>query len=202
MKEVLNRLQKFPNNLDPISSQVKRYLDNNTKYSDEEVKVLHRPWVAPLNWGLMLYQGANPEWFQEFQKRTMKEIPEFYLEFLKHINGCFLFDMSLYGLTPSVYETGSLNRTILQCHDLTTANNSWVYEYDVDPKLFHFGSRHYTEDENVGYFFADEQILCFRNNGEQINQWKNLESMLFEEIEVVEQMMLENVPNDVKLVVK
>lgn len=202
MKEVLNRLQKFPNNLDPISSQVKRYLDNNTKYSDEEVKVLHRPWVAPLNWGLMLYQGANREWFQEFQKRTMKEIPEFYLEFLKHINGCFLFDMSLYGLTPSVYETGSLNRTILQCHDLTTANNSWVYEYDVDPKLFHFGSRHYTEDENVGYFFADEQILCFRNNGEQFNQWKNLESMLFEEIEVVEQMMLENVPNDVKLVVK
>jgi hypothetical protein len=199
MREILNRIETFPNELKPISIQVKKYLDNNSDIDESVINVLHRPWVAPLNWGLMLYQGANPEWFTEFKNRTEKEIPSFYKDFLQHINGGFIYGISMYGLTPSAYETGLLNRTILQCHDLTTANNSWVREYNVDPQLFHFGGQSYSRKENVGYFFDNDMILCYRENGELINKWTNLGEMLFDEIDIAEQMMLDQIPKDVKL---
>jgi hypothetical protein len=202
MKEILERIDALPLELGSIAIQAKKYVKNNSNIDEKVLNVLHRPWVAPLNWGLMLYSGAKHEWFSEFTKRTEKEIPDFYKNFLKSVNGGFIYGMSMYGLTPSSYETGTLNRTILQCHDLTTANNSWIREYDVEPKLFHFAGRSYTRSENVGYFFDDEKVLCYRKNGELIDTWTTFGEMLFDEIEIVEQMMLEKVPEDVELIVE
>lgn len=199
MKQIIERIETFPKELGPIVIQVKKYLENNSNINESVMNVLHRPWVAPLNWGLMLYKGANPNWYEEFKKRTEKDIPLFYQDFIQYINGGFIYGMSMYGLTPSVYETGTLSRTILQCHDLTTANNSWIRNYDVDQDLFHFAGRSFSRKENVGYFYDNNQILCHRKNGELINKWNTLGEMLFDETEIAEQRMLESIPENVKL---
>ena len=99
-----------------------------------------------------------------------------------------------------LYNSGQLNRSSLQCHDLTTANNNWIREYDVDPNLFHFGGRSYNDDENVGYFFDKQKILCCRKNGELINKWNTFSKMLSDEIKIVEQEMLDEVPREIHLI--
>jgi hypothetical protein len=202
MKEIRNRIENLPPELDSIANQANKYLENNSSINELVLNILHRPWIARLNWGLMLYKGANVNWFIEFTERTGKEIPKFYIDFLKSINGGFIYDISLYGLTPSLYNSGKLNRSILQCHDLTTANNNWIRGYEVDPNLFHFGGRSYTDDENVGYFFDKQKILCYRKNGELINEWDTFSKMLSDEIKIAEQKMLDEVPKEIELIIK
>jgi len=202
MKEILERVEALPEELMPITIQVKKYLEINSNIDESVMNILHRPWIAPLNWGLTLYKAAEPAWFSEFFKRTAKEIPDFYHDFLRNINGGFIYGMSMYGLTPSLYEKGLLNRTILECHDLTEANNDWIYEYNVDPEFFHFAGRPYSRNENIGYFFDNEQILCYRKSGELINKWDSLGEMLFDEIEIVEKRMLERLPENMQLKVQ
>lgn len=199
MKKILRRIEAFPNSLAPISYQVKKYINNDSSINRSVMNILHRPWVAPLNWGLMLYSRAKPRWFKKFSKMTEMEIPDFYQEYLKSMNGGFIYGMSLYGLTPSIYKSGLLNRSILECLDLTTANNSWYINYNLDQKLFYFGSRHYNNVELVGYFFDGNKILCYRKNGELINSWSNLGDMLLDEIAILEDTMLREVPEGVKL---
>ncbi len=200
MTEIRNRIDNLPPELDSIANQARKYLENNSNINEFVLNVLHRPWVARLNWGLMLYEVADVNWFDEFTNRTGKEIPKFYKDFLKSINGGFIYDLSLYGLTPSLYNSGQLNRSILQCHDLTTANNNWIREYEVDPNLFHFGGRSYTYDENVGYFFDKQKILCYRKNGELINEWDTFSKMLSDEIKIVEKKMLDEIPKEIDLI--
>lgn len=196
MKEILERKESFSKELKPISIQIEKYLNNNSNIDELVLNVLHRPWIAPLNWGLMLYRGAKAEWFSEYEEMTGKVIPNFYKEFLTNINGAFIYGISLYGLTPSIFEKGLLNRTRLQCHDLATANNRWNINYKVDQNLFYFGGRHYSDDENVGYFWKNNIILCYRTNGKLLKQWNTFEEMLSEEIEIAEKMMLEEVPKE------
>lgn len=196
MKEIFTRIESFPIELKPISMQIEKYLDNNSNINASVLNVLHRPWIAPLNWGLMLYKEAKTEWFLDFKEKTGKEIPDFYKDFLKQINGGFIYGISMYGLTPSFFETGLLNRTLLQCHNLATANNQWIANYKVNPNLFYFASRNYTEDENVGYFWNDGIIMCYRENGELLKQWNSLKEMLNEEIEIAEQIMLSEIPKE------
>ena len=199
MKEILERTDTFPIELSSITIQIKRYLDNNSNIDELVLNVLHRPWVARLNWGIMIYKGVKTNWFAEFTKITDKEIPDFYKDFLKHINGGFIYGISMYGLTPSFFETGLLNRTLLQCHNLTSANNQWIREFKVENNLFYFASRNYTEDENVGYFSKDNLILCYRKNGQLLKQWNSLKEMLSEEIEIAEQIMLKNIPKEINI---
>ena len=84
----------------------------------------------------MLFKGADKSWLEQFENMTQKLIPDFYKNFLGLVNGCFVHGISFYGLTPSIYIKGTLDRSILQCHDLTTANNEWINEYEVDKRLF------------------------------------------------------------------
>lgn len=130
---------------------------------------------------------------------TQKLIPDFYKRFLTVLNGSFIHGISFYGLTPSIYLRGKLDRSILQCHDLTTANNEWIKEYKVDKKFFHFGGRSYSNSENLGYFFDSDKILAIRKNGNVINEWTNYFEFLFDEIENAEQMTLQKIPMDVNV---
>ncbi len=200
MKEIIERIETFPNEYNSIKIQIKRYLGNNSNIDELVLNVLHRPWVAKLNWGIMLYKEVKTDWFAIYLAETGKEIPDFYKDFLKYINGGFIYGISLYGLTPSVFESGLLNRTVLQCLNLVTANTYWIAEYKVEKDLFHFASRNYTYEENVGYFFKDGVIFCYRKNGELLKQWNSLEEMLNEEIEIAEKDMLNKIPQEVKII--
>ena len=163
------------------------------------MNIFHRPWVAPFNWGLRLYKGVDKNWLEQFEQKTQKVIPDFYKDFLLEINGCFIYDLSLFGLLPSIFLKGVLDRTQLQCHDLVTANTNWIYEYKVDKNNFHFGGRSYTYSENIGYFFDSNKIRALRSNGKTIKEWQNFSVFLNDEIKEAEKMMIKEIPKEIEI---
>ncbi len=197
-----SKIDSLPDEYLAIKKQALKYLPNNSNINEiGTLNIFHRPWIARLNWGLMLCKGAEIKWFAQYRELTKKEIPEFYINFLRVINGCFIYDIALAGLTPSIFMKGTLDRSILQCHDLTTANINWIKEYEVDRKCFHFGGRNYSPTENLGYFFDDDKIMAILPNGNIINEWTNYFYFLFDEIELAEQKALKNIPNGTNIIV-
>jgi len=193
-------IHTLPDEYLPIKQQALRYVKNNSQIDDNStLKILHRPWVAPLNWGLMLYPGAPQDWLAGYHEKTGRAIPEFYSRFLSAINGCFIYDLSLFGIPSSMHEKNLLNRRVLQCHDLATANRDWVCEYRITPDYFHFGSRSYSYSENIGYFWDNGKIKSVRKNGKTQSEWNDFTAFLQDEIAVVEKKMLEQLPGNVKI---
>lgn len=190
--EISTFLSAFSADLSPIKEQAVRYFDRESKIrEDGAAQIFRRPWVAPSNFGLLLFPPADNAWFTEFHRRTNKAIPERYQEILSHVNGCFVYDFSLYGLPKTLYTAGLLNRKNLQQYDLGAANSMWIRGYKVSKELFYFGGRAYSYDENVGYFLDDDKIMSIRKNGEVINTWMNVSDFLSEEVSICEQKMLE-----------
>jgi hypothetical protein len=191
-----SQVESFLDTLDPFWQAIK---EQAIKYSDQyshiandgTIQIFRRPWVAPFNYGLMFYPPARKEYFEIFQQKTGKAIPSLYQQILLQMNGCFVYDFALYGLTPSLYSMGLLDRSLLQPFDLGTANTDWMEEYKLDRTLFHIGGRAYTPKENIGYFLdSSNNILSIRKNGKQLGKWTLFRDFLTEEIEAAEKMML------------
>lgn len=161
---------------------------------DNELLIGHMPWVAPLAYAITIFPPAKKTWLSSFKDKTRKPIPRVYRDFLLTANGCFAYDLSLFGLAPSMQKSPPLlNREKLECHDLRLANEAkgWISEYRVEAQMFHFGSRAFSEDENVGYFLgADDLIRGLRTNGEVVGKWSSFAKFLFDELQVAERMML------------
>jgi hypothetical protein len=189
--EIENFLDKLSGDLNPIKEQVIKYCDiDSTIRKENIVLVFKRPWVAPENFGLMLYPPVDKSWLVEFEKRTGKAIPKIYENILLQMNGCFVYDFSLFGLPKSIYTKGVLDRSVLQQFDLTTANTSWIREYEIDQNLFHIGGRAYSYSENIGYFVDKETILSIRTTGEVLNSFVTVKDFFETEIEAAEQIMI------------
>lgn len=199
--EILSsKIEAFPGEYLPIKQQAKKYLKNDsTLDKNSTLNIFRRPWVAPFNWGLILYKGAEAYWIEQFEQNTQKIIPSIYKSFLQRFNGCFIYDLSLFGLTPTIYLKGTLDRTLLQCHDLITANIEWILEYKLDQHHFYFGSRAYSFDENIGYFFVENKIRAIRTNGKIEKEWFDFTEFLNDEIKEAEKMMLKEIPKGVKI---
>ncbi len=190
-------ITSFINNLteewEAIKQQVSKYYDNESNVrGDGSVAIFKRSWIAPQNFGIILFPPADKNLFDKFQQNTNRSIPTFYENILLRMNGCFVYDFELFGLPKSVYTTGLLDRTTVQQHDLGSANVFWINEYKVDKNLFHIGGRAYSYEENIGYFIDDKgTILSIRTNGEIIAEWKTFHSFLVDEIKIAEKMMLD-----------
>ncbi|HVU56229.1 MAG TPA: hypothetical protein VHD83_14290 [Puia sp.] len=200
LQTLTSAIHTLPDEYLPIKQQALKYINNNSRIDNNNtLKILHRPWVAPLNWGLMLYPGASQDWLSEYRPKTGRIIPDFYGRFLSAINGCFIYDLSLYGIPGSMHEKNLLNRRVLQCHDLAIANHDWMLEYKVPSGYFYFGSRSYSYSENLGYFWHNDKIKAVRKNGKTLAEWTDFTSFLQDEIAVAEKKMLEQAPRDVRL---
>jgi hypothetical protein len=117
-------------------------------------------------------------------RRRSYEVPIEYRRFLACANGCFAYGMSLYGFAPSM-ESGSphLDRTTLQCLDLTRANDTWSKEFLLPQTLFHFGSRDYSHTEDVGYFMEESgSIRAFLKSGRELEGWSDFSRFLQDEL--------------------
>jgi len=191
-REIKDFFDKLDNDLNPIKEQAIKYFDIDSKVRvDNAVQIYRRPWVAPENFGLLIFPPVDKNWLSEFVKRTGKVIPKVYENILRQMNGCFIYDFSLFGLPKSIYTKGVLNRSVLQQFDLTTANTSWVREYAIDQKLFHIGGRAYSYSENIGYFVDGETILSARTTGEIVNSFSTVKEFFATEIDAAEKMMIE-----------
>ena len=120
--------------------------------------------MAPQNFAMTLYPGLPAEALARYAGRFELEVPAMYAEFLAAVNGAFCFGISLAGVPRSMLGSPPLlDRTRLQCHDLGAAATSWSFEYRKLPAgAFHFGGRHYSHRENVGYFLAGGRILSLQ----------------------------------------
>lgn len=189
--EIDNFLKNLTPDWTPIKEQVTKYFDIDSKIrEDGAAQIFRRPWVAPQNFGLLLFPPVDKNWFNLFNEKTDLTIPKMYQDILSEMNGCFVFEFSLFGLPSTMYMTGLLSRTVLQQYDLGTANTTWKHGYDIDKSLFHIGGRAYSYEENIGYFIDNNKIFSIRENGEIIKSWITFSDFLKEEIKVAEQMML------------
>jgi len=175
----------LPADLAPLADAARALLDQPGNISADGVLSLgHRPWVAPENYALTLYPGLPAEALARYTGRFELEVPAMYAEFLAAVNGAFCFGMSLAGVPRSMLGSPPLlDRTPLQCHDLGSAARSWAFEYRKLPAgAFHFGGRHYSYREHVGYFIAGGRILSVRKSGKAVGEWGGLSDFLQDEL--------------------
>ena len=196
MEELQKIIDSYPDEYVAIKRQARKYIKNGSDVDKSgRLNILHRPWVAPLNWGLMIYEGVDMKWIDEAEKNIGKTIPDFYKRFLININGCFMYDISLFGLVQS------LSRSFLQCHSLTTANKDWIKGFDIDQNFFHFGGGTYSNDENTGYFYGQNKIISISMSGKLVNEWTDFSDFLNDELVRAEREMLKEVPRKITLAV-
>ena len=191
MDTIAQRLDALPDFLAPLGAAARRYLQYPSVIGkDGVVEIGHRPWVAELNYMLMFYPGIERPALERYSRRFQIQVPEMYAEFLRAVNGGFLFGMSLCGVPLSMLGSPPLlDRRILQCHDLATAATQWIFEYDVPDGYFHFGSRHFSYRANVGYFFDGEsRIVCVRGRKKVIREWTRFSDFMKDELEASERL--------------
>jgi len=202
MTEIANRIDRLPDTLAPLKAKALQYLKYPSNVDTGGIlQIGHRPWVAELNYMITLYPGLVREDIARYPvRRGFLEIPTVYSDFLTHVNGGFFFGISLCGIPPSMLsEPPLLDRSVLQCHDIGSANLDWISEYRVSEGLFHFGGRHFSFTENVGYFLDDsDRILSFRSSGECIGQWNYFSDFLEAELAASEALEEEINPSQWK----
>jgi len=196
MEELHKIINSYPDEYSAIKKQAIKYLQNNSNIEDTGIlNILHRPWIAPFNWGLTIYQGIEIDEITGAEQTIGKPIPHFYRRFLTSINGCFLYDLSLFGIIRSI------TRSALQPHSLESANRDWIVEFDTDQSFFHFGGAAYSYDENIGYFYGHNKIMSIRKNGKLVNEWSSFSDFLDAELIRAETLMLKDIPKNNKLIV-
>jgi hypothetical protein len=191
MQTIVRRLDAFPDSLAPLKNAASRYLKYPSAITEDGVmSIAHRPWVAKLNYMLMIYPGINRETLDRYSHRFEIRVPDMYAEFLRHVNGAFCFGMSLCGVPPSMLDSPPLlDRSMLQCHDLATAATLWIQECRVPAGYFHFGGRHFSFRENVGYFIeGNKRIVSVRGKKKIIGEWDSFADFLSHELQESEKL--------------
>ncbi len=184
-------LDRFPGEFAPLADVARRLLDRPGNPSADGVLSLgHRPWVATENYAITLYPGLSEDALERYCERFKVVVPAMYAEFLATTSGAFCYGMSLAGVPRSMMgKLPLLDRSRLQCHDLATAVNLWSTEYRrVPEKAFHFGGRHYSDRENVGYFIVEGRILSIRRTGRVVGEWKKFGDFLRDELPASEKL--------------
>ncbi|HZN38188.1 MAG TPA: hypothetical protein VFD82_05255 [Planctomycetota bacterium] len=170
----------FAGEVAPLSEIARRYSAFGTTTNGSAIVVAPMPWVAP---------QAHAFWL--FEPLSMSDIPpglscpSVYRTVLCQTNGCFAFEVSLYGI-PS--RSGLLDRSTLRPHSLVSANQHWRREFVGATELFHFGGGPHSESEDVGYFFDGDHIIARRKGGEETGRWTTFRAFLREELSRAEQI--------------
>jgi hypothetical protein len=172
------RLEGLKGDLAPLSEYAIRYLEFGVDINSETLLVAPTKWVAPMARAFWLYEGLDPEWVP-----SDLEIPCFYDVILSQMNGCFAFDLSLFGLPT---HDGLVNRTILRPLSIHSANRRWRHEFDGMGASFHFGAAALTDSENIGYFYVGENVVSVRKSGEVLQTWSCVSDLLRDELSRLE----------------
>lgn len=186
MTAIGERLRSIPNVFLPLRQHAEKYVRFGATIDESgAICIGPNPKVAPDYFVFRFYSPVSSE---SLAKRRSYDIPIDYLRFLAVTNGCFAYGMSLYGFTPQPESSPALfSRTSLQCHDLSIANELWIREYKLAAPIFHFGSRHYSYAENVGYFMnEDGAIRAILKSGREVGCWNDSTAFLYDELAAAE----------------
>lgn len=200
--EIKEFLDSLNSDFDIVKEQVDRYYDFDNKADlrhDGAVNVFNRTWVAPMNYGLLLFPPVDKTIIDKFEKKEKLKIPDFYKTILNMMNGCFIYDFNLFGLPKSIYEKGLIDRSDLYQFDLGTANKYWKLEYKIEANLFHFGGRAYSYEENTGYFTDQESnIYSILHSGQIVKTWTSFKQFMTDEVAEAEKMMRDDLPKELR----
>jgi hypothetical protein len=194
MREGLTALLlKLEGPLSPIRSVAERLLREGAEVEEEDGAFLisRPPKIAPQAFALVLYEGLPDEiidrYIQQFaaqQSIRSFRLPDAYRQILRILNGASVFELSLFGVPPSMCASPPLlNRGARQPLDIATAGTSWIRAYKPDREQFHFGSSPHSRDENLGYFLnPDGSVEARRRGGLITTSWRTMRDFLSEEI--------------------
>jgi hypothetical protein len=185
MPTIAQYIAEYSDVLAPLKEAAGRYLIYPSELGKNGVlQIGHRPWVAKLNYVFTLYPGISRDLIDQYAQHFQLKIPQMYIDFLHEVNGAFCFGMSLCGIPPSMLgKPPLLDRSVLQCHDLATAATAWVRGYRVPRGYFHFGGRHFSYKENVGYFIdGGKRIVCAKQDGTTVGEWTGFTDFLTHEL--------------------
>jgi hypothetical protein len=173
----LARISSLTGDLAPLAKYALRYADLGSTVDGSAVVIAPMPWVAPLARAFWIYEPLA------FELPADLACPDAYSSILRQMNGCFAFGLSLYGLPTS---SGLISRSTLRPLSLALANLHWRRDFESADRLFHFGGATFSETENVGYFFSEDQIISIRKSGSEVQRWPNFSSFLGDELHRVE----------------
>jgi len=138
---------------------------------------------------ITIFPPAVPDWLVE---RRSFEAPLEYLKLLSYMNGLWLFDMNFFGFTPSMEGPfPRLDRSRIQCLDLTTANETWIIDVKNPPgSSLYFGSvpyyplkeGNYLSRENTLFFMNEAgRVRALLKGGTQVGEWPSLWDLIAQE---------------------
>lgn len=185
-KELSNRLEKIPNEFNPIKEFVERYSQRESRIDKlGTLQLVKNPEFLDAYF-ICSFAPAIETYFSNFESRYNFKIPKPLDKFLRFSNGFYFCDFTIYGLTPSIYksEIGLLERSVLQPLDIGAANDTWNKEYGQAG--FHFGGRYYDDEKNCGYFLKDEIIVSCLIDGEIVGTWTSFSDFLSDELTATE----------------
>ena len=179
-------LDNLTGDLEPIRELVSRY-DRARASSDPGSDVLllsHRPKIGELAYAIEIFPGVSNDSIAAYEKIHKFTVTDFYRDLLMKINGANLFDLSLYGIPPSMAKDPPLlDRSGRSPLDLATAQEFWISGFKVAPGAFCFGGAPYSYTENVGYFLLPQTFIqSVRKNGAVVGEWRAFKDFLRDEL--------------------
>lgn len=156
------------------------------------------PWEGAEAFAFNIFPPVKSTLVAKYEKIHSLTIPPLYRDLLVMFNGLYAFDMSLFGIPASMLGNPPvLDRSFQQCHDIGSANRTWIHDYDVDSSLFHFGGRAYSYEANAGYFLDSKGwIYSYLEDGSRVGRWKAIDSFLKAELAAAEELVREGFPSD------
>lgn len=147
-----------------------------------------RPDVAPQAYDIVLFEPLPAAGLELYQEMHDFGFPAGLLELLRHVNGCTLFDIKLYGVPPSMAANPPLlDRSRRAPLDIASGRH-WRLGYGAaDSADVLIASRNVGDTGQVGYFMAPQGHISGRGNGSpeapaECGPWANLTEWLSAEI--------------------
>ena len=111
-----------------------------------------------------IYEPASEEMLAWAEGKLGRELPLEMRVLLAETNGFFLKKVTLYGIPPSLFKAGVLNRGRLQPLDIITANKFWRIKYQVPLDHLMIGSIQ-GQSENTGIFMRQDGLVFRVDSG-------------------------------------
>jgi hypothetical protein len=170
--------------LSPVLDPVRRHWSTESIYvqSTGGLHISPRPKVGPKAFAVVLFLPLEGDAISRYEQAHSVSFPAGFRDILGLLNGAFIFELSFFGIPPTMV-TGGLDRSVLQPHDVCTANRHWRAPYNVPDDRFHIGGGPFSNDENVGYFLQKNgSVESYRHGGQIVCAWPDYESFLTAEI--------------------
>lgn len=194
MQKLIRRLKALPR---PISKMCSRFQSSTVDEVDGAIRLLHQPWEGTESFAIWLFAPATKKNLNSYEKLHGISIHPAYRDALLVLNGFQAFGLDLFGLPFGMLKDPPVfDRSGTQCIDLATENRE-KFVYDVEPTMFHFGARHYSFEENCGYFLNEKgAIFSYLEGGRKIKHWRSWDRFLEHELAAAEELARSEFPKE------